>query len=104
MSVWMSVRNLVILGQTSLDICEPLSLSDGRRTTTTDAGHHIMQKRHSAFCVTRSLPIGWARQTRRVTEIQPKAVRGSIFGRFISNFDKCKPEVAGDVIAGVSID
>ena len=32
-------------------------------------------------------------------EIRPKAVGGGIFGRF-SNFDKCRLEVAGDVIPG----
>ena len=33
------------------------------------------------------------------TQIQPKAAGGGIFGRF-SNFDKCRLEVAGDVISG----
>ena len=35
-------------------------------------------------------------------EIRPKAVGGSIFGRFL-NFDKCRPEVASDVISGVAL-
>ena len=39
---------------------------------------------------------------RRVTKIRPKAVGGDIFGRFFSNFDSCRPEVAGDVVMVVS--
>ena len=35
-------------------------------------------------------------------EIRPKAVGCGIFGRF-SNFDKCRPELAGDVISGVAL-
>ena len=52
--------------------------------------------------MTRSPPIGWARQQSHATKIRPKAVGGSIFGRF-SNVDKCRPEVAGDVISGVVV-
>ena len=37
------------------------------------------------------------------TKIQPKAVGSSIFGRFL-NFDKCRSEVASDVISGVASD
>ena len=37
----------------------------------------------------------------RYGEIQPKAVRCGIFVHF-SNFDKCRPEVAGDVIFSVA--
>ena len=36
---------------------------------------------------------------RRATKMRPKADGSDIFGRF-SNFDKCWPEVAGDVISG----
>ena len=36
---------------------------------------------------------------RRATQIRPKAVGGGIFGRS-SNFDKCRLELAGDVISG----
>ena len=39
---------------------------------------------------------------RRANKIQPKAIRDYIFGRF-SNFDKCGPEVAGDVISTSSV-
>ena len=39
----------------------------------------------------------------RATKILIEGVRGSIFGHF-SIFDKCQPEVAGDVIPGVAID
>ena len=39
----------------------------------------------------------------RVTKIRPKAVGSGIFCRF-PNFDKCRPEVAGDVISGVAVD
>ena len=35
---------------------------------------------------------------RCATQIRPKAVGGGIFGHF-SNFDKCRLEVAGDVIS-----
>ena len=35
--------------------------------------------------------------------IRPDAVGGGIFGRF-SNFYKCRPEVAGDIISGVAVD
>ena len=37
------------------------------------------------------------------TKIRPKAVGGGILGRF-SNVDKCRPEVAGDVIFGTAVD
>ena len=40
---------------------------------------------------------------RRATNLRPKAVAGGIFGRF-ANFDKYRPEVAGDVISGVAVD
>ena len=40
---------------------------------------------------------------RRATKIRAKGVVGSIFGRF-ANFDKCRWEVAGDVISGVAVD
>ena len=36
-------------------------------------------------------------------EIRPEAVGGGIFDRF-TNFYKCRPEVAGDVISGRAID
>ena len=39
----------------------------------------------------------------RATKIRFKAVGGGIFGRF-TNFDKCRSEVAGDVISGVAVD
>ena len=38
---------------------------------------------------------------RHVTKIRPKAV--GIFGRFL-NFDKCRPEAAGEVITGVAVE
>ena len=40
---------------------------------------------------------------RRATKIRPKTVESGIFGRF-PNFDKCRSEVAGDVVSGVAID
>ena len=40
---------------------------------------------------------------RRATNIRPNAVAGGIFGRFV-NFDKCRSEVAGDVISGLAVD
>ena len=40
---------------------------------------------------------------RRTTKIRRKAVGGGIFGRF-ANFDKCRPEVAGDLISDVAVD
>ena len=36
---------------------------------------------------------------RRATQIRPKVIGGGIFDRF-TNFDKCRLEVAGDVISG----
>ena len=39
----------------------------------------------------------------RSGKIEPKAVQCGIFGRF-SNFDNCRPEVAGDVISGAALD
>ena len=35
---------------------------------------------------------------RRAINIRPKAVVGGLFGRF-SNFDKCRPEEAGDIVS-----
>ena len=35
------------------------------------------------------------------TKIQLKAVRDRVFRRFLLKFNKCRPEVAGDVIFGV---
>ena len=40
---------------------------------------------------------------RRATKIRPRAVGGYIFGRF-ANFEKCRPEVADDVISGLASD
>ena len=40
---------------------------------------------------------------RRATKSRPKAVGSGIFGRS-ANFNKCRSEIAGDVIAGVAID
>ena len=40
---------------------------------------------------------------RRATKIRPKAVGSSIFGCFPS-FDKCRSEVAGDVISSVAVE
>ena len=47
----------------------------------------------------------WSSQAKRSTnKIRPSVIGGDIFGRFFSsNFDKCQPEVAGDVISGVSV-
>ena len=39
---------------------------------------------------------------RRATKIRPKAIGSGIFGRF-PNFDKCRSEVAGDVMSGVAV-
>ena len=36
-------------------------------------------------------------------EIQLKAVRGGILGRFFFNLDKCRPEVASDVLSGATL-
>ena len=41
----------------------------------------------------------WGQAKHRAMQILPKAVGGGIFYRF-SNFDKCRLEVAGDVISG----
>ena len=40
---------------------------------------------------------------RRATKIRPETVGSGIFGRF-PNFNKCRSEVAGDVISGVAVD
>ena len=40
---------------------------------------------------------------RRATEIRHKAIESGNFDRF-PNFDKCRSEVAGDVISGVAVD
>ena len=40
---------------------------------------------------------------RRALKIRPKAAKSGIFGRF-ANIDKCRSEVAGDVISSVSVD
>ena len=45
--------------------------------------------------------LGWAKCS--AIKIRPKAVAGSIFGRF-SNLEKCRPEVDGGVTSGVSVD
>ena len=39
---------------------------------------------------------------RRTTKIRPKADGSGIFRRF-PTLDKCRPEVAGDVISGVAV-
>ena len=51
---------------------------------------------------TRRSPIGGAGK-RRTTKIRPKAVGGGIFGCYL-NFDKCRPEVADDVVSSAAID
>ena len=56
----------------------------------------------SVLLWTRSPPI--VRQAkRRATKIRPKSVGSDIFGR-IPNSDKCRSEVAGDVIPGADVD
>ena len=45
--------------------------------------------------------VGWVKLS--TTKIRPKAIGSSIFGRFL-NFDKCRSEVTGVVIAGVAVD
>ena len=40
---------------------------------------------------------------RRPTKIRPKALGSGIVGRF-SNYDKCRSEVACDIISGVAVD
>ena len=52
--------------------------------------------------LTRSPPIGWARQKRRASKIQPKPVGGGI-SAVVSDVDKCRPEADCDVISGVAI-
>ena len=49
-------------------------------------------------------PTDWSGQAKcRMTRIRPKVVGAGIFGR-CSNFDKCRPEVPGDVICGVAVE
>ena len=49
-------------------------------------------------------PINWLILVkRRATKFRPKAVGGGIFSSF-SNFDKCRPEIDGDVISRVVVD
>ena len=50
----------------------------------------------------RCSPIG-GEVNRRATQIRPKAVESGIFSHF-PNFDKCRSQVAGDVISGVVVD
>ena len=40
---------------------------------------------------------------RRAIKIRPKAVGSGIFSLF-ANFDKCRSEVAGDVMSGMAVD
>ena len=40
---------------------------------------------------------------RRATKIRPKTIGSGIFGR-VPNLDKCRSEVADDVISGVTVD
>ena len=42
-------------------------------------------------------------EKRRNTKLRLKAVGSGIFDCF-SNFDKCRPEVAGDIISDVAVD
>ena len=42
-------------------------------------------------------------RSNRSGEIRPNAVRCGIFSHF-ANFDKCRPEVAGDVTSSVALD
>ena len=39
----------------------------------------------------------------RATKIRPKVVKGDIFYRFF-NFDKCRLEVAGDIVSSAAVD
>ena len=52
--------------------------------------------------ITRLPPIG-GQAKRRTTKIRPKPLEGSIFGCFW-NFDKCRPEVADDVISSIPVE
>ena len=50
-------------------------------------------------------PTNWFGQVeRRVTQIWPKAESAALSAVFFSNFHKCRPEIAGDLIYGVAVD
>ena len=61
---------------------------DGQRTRHLVWGYDQRQEAYQL--------VGQAK--RRATTMRPKA------GRFFSNFEKCRPEVAGEVITGVAVD
>ena len=49
-------------------------------------------------------PTNWLDQAKyHATETRSKAVGDGIFSHF-SNFDKCRPEAAGDVISGMAVE
>ena len=51
---------------------------------------------------TRCPPIGEAGKTPRHSNSRKKAAKGGIFGR-VANFDKCRSELARDVISGMAV-
>ena len=55
-----------------------------------------------AFCLTRSQPIGGAGKNAAPLKFAPNRRRRHMRS-FFSNFDKCRPEVADDVISGVAV-
>ena len=63
--------------------------------------HNLSKLSHAKY---NKKPTNWLGQAkRRATKIRPEAVGGG-FSAVYSSFDKCRPEVAGDVISGVAAD
>ena len=58
---------------------------------------------HISTGPTRSPPIGRARQNAVPQKFDPKPSEVALLAVF-PNFDKCRPEVAGDVVSGVAVD
>ena len=70
---------------------------------TTDGGRDIMQKRHSALKLNKKPTNWWGMQNAAPLKFDPKP-SDATFSAVFSNFKKCRPEVANDVISGVAVD
>ena len=90
----------VILGQTVLKLCDPLTLYQTTMTTTTTMKHKYAAQPTKW---TRSPPIGRAKQNAAPLKLKPKPSEVA-FSVIFQTFHKCRPEVAGNVISSVAID
>ena len=77
----------------------PDTMTNTAQEATAPLSRKLKLVLHNAKPKTRSKLIGGAGENTRATKLRPKPLEAAF-----SNFDKCPPEVAGDVISSVAVD